>query len=247
VDDETEPLRQVFAMDADRFFGYASELLQEHAPHIQDFPMLDRLARIGFNVGDTFDLSKADGVVRAALTKAVPAAQQQITEKQTRLGWNVNGWRMTTENVGNYGTAYLTRACVELIGLGANLPDDAIYPLVYTDADAKPFTGEGRYTWHMDADELPPVNAFWSLTLYDAEGYQVANELNRFAIGDRDDLAFNDDGSLDILIQHDEPEQGSSNWLPAPAGGFNLCARLYYPKPEALNGTWTPPAVTRVG
>jgi hypothetical protein len=234
-------------MDADEFFGYASELLQEHPAHAQDYPMLDRLARIGFNVGEAFDLSKAEDVVQATLTKAVPAAQQKITEKQTELGRSVNGWRLTTENVGNYGTNYLMRACVELIGLGANLPDDAIYPLLYTDAAGKPFSGEERYVWHMSAGELPPVNAFWSLTLYDAEGYQVANELDRFAIGDRDDLSFNDDGSLDLLIQHDEPEQGSSNWLPAPAGGFNLCARLYYPKPEALDGTWTPPAVTRVG
>jgi hypothetical protein len=246
VDDETEPLRQVFAMDAETFFGYASELLCEHPPHPQDYPMLDRLARIGFKVGERFDLSQTTDVVRAALTKAVPVAQKQMTEKQTRLGRSVNGWRVTTENIGNYGTDYLTRACVELIGLGANLPDDAIYPLVYTDADGKPFTGENRYAWHLEVDELPPVNAFWSLTLYDAEGFQVANDLNRFAIGDRDGLAVNEDGSLDILIQHDEPEQGASNWLPTPTGEFNLCARLYYPKPEVLDGTWTPPAVTRV-
>jgi hypothetical protein len=247
VDNETEPLRQAFAMDADTFFGYASELLQEHPPHAQDYPMLDQLARIGFNVGEKFELSKADDAVRAALTNAVPVAQKQITEKQTRLGRRVNGWLVTTENIGNFGTDYLTRACVELIGLGANLPDDAIYPLVYTDADGKPFTGDNRYVWHVASDELPPVNAFWSLTLYDAEGFQVANELNRFAIGDRDDLVFNDDGSLDIVIQHDEPEEGRSNWLPAPAGVFNLCARLYYPKPDVLDGTWAPPAVTRVG
>ncbi len=246
VDDETEPLRQVFAMDADTFFGSASELLQEHAPHPQDYPMLDRLARIGFNVGEKFDLSTSDDVVQAALRNAVPVAQEQITEHQMRMGRSVNGWRVTSENVGNFGTAYLTRACAELIGLGWNLPDDAIYPLAYTDADGRPFTGENRYIWHLEPGGLPPVNAFWSLTLYDAEGFQVANDLNRFAIGDRDDLALNDDGSLDIQIQHERPEQGTSNWLPAPAGGFTLCARLYYPKPEVLDGTWTPPAVTRV-
>jgi hypothetical protein len=243
LDDTTEPLRQVFAMDAGTFFGSASALLREHAPHAQDYPIVDRLARIGFNVGEFFDHGTADPVVQAALTNAVPAAQQQITDRQTRLGRSVNGWRLTTDNVGNYGTDYLTRACVELIGLGANLPGDAIYPLVYADADGRPFTGEHRYVWHMEPDDVPPVNAFWSLTVYDAEGYQVANELDRFAIGDRDDLAFNDDGSLDILIQNEEPAQGSSNWLPAPAGGFNLCSRLYYPKPEALDGTWAPAAV----
>jgi Protein of unknown function (DUF1214) len=86
---------------------------------------------------------------------------------------------MMTENIGNYGTDCMMRACVELIGLGANLPDDAIYPLLYTDADGQPFTGASGYTWHLGAEELPPVNAFWSLTLYDAEGFQVANDLNR--------------------------------------------------------------------
>ncbi|MFG1820683.1 DUF1254 domain-containing protein [Kribbella sp. NPDC049174] len=246
VDNTTEPLRQVFAMDATTFFRYASELLQQHAPHIQDYPVLDRLARIGFNVGDTFDLNQADPVVQGALAKAVPAAQQKITDRQKRLGRTVNGWEMTTENVGNYGTDYLQRACVELIGLGANLPDDAIYPLAYVDVEGQPFTGEQRYAWHLAKQELPPVNAFWSLTLYDAEGFQVANDLNRFAIGDRDDLLFNDDGSLDIHIQHNRPDSGTSNWLPAPEGGFNLCARLYYPKPEVLDGTWTPPPVTKV-
>jgi hypothetical protein len=239
VDYTTPPLRQVFALDPGGFFGYAAELLKEHPPHAMDYPMLDRLARLGFHVGESFDLSAADPVVREALVKVVPAAQQQITEQQTRLGRAVHGWEIVTSNIGNYGTDYLTRACVELIGLGANLAADAIYPVVYTDTDGQPFTGANSYVWHLDKDELPPVRAFWSLTLYDAEGFQVANELDRFAIGDRNDLRFNDDGSLDIYIQHRPPATGTSNWLPAPEGGFNLCARLYYPKPEVLAGTWT--------
>jgi len=145
VDNTTEPLRQVFALDAAAFFGYASELLQQHAPHPQDYPVLDRLARLGFHVGETFDLSQAHPVVQNALAKAVPAAQQKITDRQKRLGWAVNGWQMMTENIGNYGTDYLQRACVELIGPGANLPEDAIYPLAYVDAEGQPFTGEHRY------------------------------------------------------------------------------------------------------
>ena len=247
VDNQTPPLRQVFALDAGAFFGYAAELLKEHPPHAMDYPVLDRLARLGFRPGESFDLSAADPVVREALVKAAPAAQKQITGEQTSLGRRVHGWEIITSNIGNYGTDYLTRACVELIGLGANLAADAIYPVVYTDADGQPFTGASSYVWHMDRDELPPVRAFWSLTLYDAEGFQVANELDRFAIGDRNDLRYNDDGSLDIHIRHRPPEDGTSNWLPAPEGGFNLCARLYYPKPEVLGGTWAPPAVTKVG
>jgi hypothetical protein len=245
VDNETPPLRQVFAMDARTFFAEAAELLKDHSPHAMDYPVLDRLARIGFHPGESFDLAAADATVRRALETAVPAAQQKITERQRTIGRQVNGWGVITSNIGTYGTDYLTRACVELVGLGANLAEDAIYPVVYTDADGEPFTGEKRYVWHLDSSELPPVKAFWSLTLYDDEGFQVANELDRFAIGDRDDLQYGGDGSLDILIQHERPESGTSNWLPAPAGSFNLCARLYYPEPEVLDGSWVPPAVSK--
>jgi len=246
VDNGTEPLRQVFAMDAASFFRYASELLAEHAPHPQDYPILDRLAQIGFHVGETFDLSSAHHVVQQALAEAVSGAQQKITDRQQTIGTEANGWRIITENIGNYGTDYLQRATVELAGLGANLPEDAIYPLVFVDAEGNALNGADCYTWHLAKEELPPVRAFWSLTLYDAEGFQVANDLNRFAIGDRDDLLFNEDGSLDIIVQHQTPTEGTSNWLPAPEGGFNLCARLYYPKNEALDGTWRPPVIRKI-
>jgi hypothetical protein len=245
VDGETPPLRQVFGMDASSFFAHAAELLKEHSPHAMDYPILDRLERTGFRAGESFDLGAADATVRAAFEKAVRVAQQKITDQQRKVGRHVNGWGLITSNIGNYGTDYLTRACVELVGLGANLAEDAIYPVVYTDADGEPFTGANKYVWHLDRSEIPPVRAFWSLTLYDDEGFQVANELNRFAIGDRDDLEWGRDGSLDILIQHERPGTGASNWLPAPSGSFNLCARLYYPKPEVLDGTWAPPAVRK--
>ncbi len=141
--------------------------------------------------------------------------------------------------------ATMQRATVELAGLRANLPEDAIYPLAFVDAEGNALNGADCYTWHLAKEDMPPVRAFWSLTLYDEEGFQVANELDRFVIGDRDDLRFNADGSLDIYVQREQPAQGTSSWLPAPAGTFNLCARLYYPKHEALDGTWTPPAVVK--
>lgn len=244
IDDVTEPLRSVFEMDAASFFGYASRLLGEHGPHSHDYPVLDRLARIGFRVGEVFDLATVDEDVQAALVRAVPAARQKIVARQKELGITVNGWRLSIENMGTYGTDYLQRACVELIGLGANLPEDALYPLTYVDVDGNPLTGQKRYVWHLDKGALPPVNAFWSLTVYDAEGFQVANVLDRFAIGDRDALTFNADGSLDIFIQYERPTEGPSNWLPAPEGEFNLTARLYSPKSEALDGSWVPPAIT---
>jgi hypothetical protein len=243
--DPAPPMFQVDHMDAAAFFSRAAGLLQHHAPHRQDSPMLDRMEQLGFRRGEAFDLADADPIARKALEQAVPQAQQAIRGAVPTFGTTVNGWHVNTNVMGAYGVWYLKRAAVAFAGLGANLADDAIYPIVYTDAHGEPFTGTRRYVWHMTPDELPPVNAFWSLTMYDPDGFGVANELDRCAIGDRDALEFNADGSLDILIQHDRPD-GTANWLPAPPASFNLCARLYWPKPQALDGTWAPPAVRRV-
>jgi hypothetical protein len=125
------------------------------------------------------------------------------------------------ERVGctRYGNYYFKRAVVTLVGLGANPAEDAVYPLLTADADGEPPTGDHDYVIHFDADELPPAYAFWSVTMYDAEGFQVANQLNRFAIGDRDPLRLNAGGSLDLYLQHINPgPDRESNWLPAPLG-----------------------------
>jgi hypothetical protein len=147
--------------------------------------------------------------------------------------------------MGAWGTNYLRRATVDLIGLGANLPDDAVYPVSYFDVDGEPYDGSKRYVLHFAADALPPAAAFWSLTMYDEEGFQIANPIDRFAIGDRDELEFNADGSLDLQIAAEEPAAGKSNWLPAPSGSFNLCLRLYQPEAAALDGEWLPPGVRK--
>lgn len=242
VDDETPPLRQAFALSAADFFSYASELLVEHPPHFNDGPILQRMRRIGLVPGEPFDLAAADPVSRAALERAPEQGAAIITGHQQALAAPVDGWIVLAESMGAWGTNYLRRACVDLIGLGANLPADAIYPMSYADAAGNPYSGEHASVMHFAAGELPPALAFWSLTLYDAEGFQVANAIDRFAIGDRDALAYNEDGSLDLLIQHGQPDD-TSNWLPAPEGGYNLCLRLYYPEPKVLDGSWTPPPV----
>ena len=243
IDATTPPLRQAFALSAADFFAYAARLAGTNAPHVNDVPVLQRLARIGFAPGEPFDLAAADPTVRAALEAAVPAAQKRITDFQRRLGVPANGWRMITEAVGTWGTNYLRRACADLIGLGVNLPEDAVYPLAYVDGTGAPLTGADDYVLRFPAGALPPCDAFWSLTLYDAEGFQVPNALDRFAIGDRDALRLEADGSLEIRIQAGEPAEGTSNWLPAPAGGFNLALRLYWPRAEVLDGSWLPPAL----
>jgi hypothetical protein len=159
----------------------------------------------------------------------------------------VNGWTVLTENIGVYGNAYFKRAVVTLIGLGANPPEDAVYPLLNVDADGNPINGENDYVIHFDADELPPAYAFWSVTMYDAEGFQVANELDRFAIGDRDALTYDADGSLTLYVQHDNPGlERESNWIPAPKGPLGVTMRLYAPRAEVLDGRWSPPPVRKV-
>jgi hypothetical protein len=133
-----------------------------------------------------------------------------------------------------------------MIGLGANLPEDAIYPRTMTDADGQPLVGSGRYMIRFSKAEIPPVDAFWSIAVYNAKHFFEQNPLNRYSIGDRDELMFDEDGSITLYIQHESPgADREKNWLPAPTGPFNLLMRLYSPKKEILNGTWKPPAIQK--
>jgi hypothetical protein len=246
VDMKTPPLKQVNEMQGDDYFKYAAEILKVNRPHITDQPIVARMKRVGFEVGKSFDLEKADSVVRQAIEQAPAEGLKAIKEKIPTLAIVVNGWQMNTNTMGVYGNYYLKRAIVAMVGLGANLPEDAIYPLNIGDSDGKPLTGASKYVLHFKKDELPPVEAFWSVTLYDPEGYQTPNALNRFAIGDRDELKFDTDGSLSLYFQHVSPgKDKESNWLPAPEGPFNLTMRLYAPRPKALDGRWNPQAVKR--
>ena len=137
-------------------------------------------------------------------------------------------------------------AAVARSGLGANPPEDAVYMHCQQDSDGRAIDGAYRYRIHFTQDQLPPVRAFWSVTMYGPDGYFVHNPINRFAIGDRDPLKKNADGSLDLYIQREAPGgDKDTNWLPAPAGEFNLSLRLYWPSEEILKGKWIPPAVTK--
>lgn len=248
VDMKTPPLLQVDNMPAGQYFGYASELLKLNSPHITDWSLLARLKRIGFQPGKHFDFEKAAPDVRTALERAVADALKQMKDKTPTLARVVNGWQMNTDTMGVYGNYYLKRAIVAQVGLGANQPVDAVYPLCVSDSEGQPLNGANHYVLHFNKDELPPVHAFWSVTMYDAQGFPVVNPLNRFAIGDRDELKYNPDGSLDIYLQSDSPgTERESNWLPSPAQGqLGITMRLYEPKAPILDGRWNPPAIKKV-
>jgi hypothetical protein len=244
VDMKTPPKIQVDAMSAADYFAYAAELLKVHPAHISDQPILAQMKRIGIEPGKSFSMDALDPEIKAALQTVPEDAQALMTWKVPTLARVVNGWSMNTDTMGVYGNYYLKRAIVAQIGLGANLPEDAIYPLNIGDVEGKPLDGANKYVLHFDKGETPPVNAFWSITLYDPEGFQVGNALNRFAFSSWMPFKTNADGSLDIYFQHENPGKDlEANWLPAPKGGFNLTMRLYGPKPEVLNGKWNPPPV----
>ncbi|MHA7132418.1 DUF1254 domain-containing protein [Oerskovia turbata] len=246
VDTRTEPLRLVDALSTVDFFTYATRLLDVSPPHLTDFSVLARIGALGIVPGEDFDASQFDEAELAEIEAGARAGRELLDTAQATLGAVANGWMLYRDTMGVYGNFYLKRAVVTLVGLGANPVEDAIYPLLLTDSGGQAVTGDHDYVLHFDADQLPPVAAFWSVTMYDGEGFQVANALDRFALGDRDDLVFNADGSLDLHLQHESPGvDRESNWLPAPRGPLGVTLRLYAPLPQALDGRWVPPALRR--
>ena len=182
VDMKTPPKVQVDTMAAGKYFAYAAELLKAEPPHITDEPILARMKKIGIEPGKSFDISKLDPVVQKAIASAPEVAQKLMAWKLPTLARVANGWSMNTDTVGVYGNYYLKRAILAQQGLGANVPEDAIYPMNLGDESGKPLDGANKYTMTFEKGAMPPVNAFWSVTLYDSDGFQVGNSLNRFAV-----------------------------------------------------------------
>jgi hypothetical protein len=180
----------------------------------------------------------------AALTAGIGQGDARIIAAATQPSTTSNGWSYSL-NVGTYDHNALLRALVAQVGWGANIPAEAVYAHATTDIAGAPLTGARNYVLHFPSGGLPPVNAFWSVTLYGPDHFFVANPINRYAIGDRTaGLQYGADGSLDVSIQHDPPPGHESNWLPAPAGPFYLSMRLYLPKPPVLQGQYRYPTLT---
>lgn len=249
VDMKTPPLTQVNRMSGKQFFEYAARLMTLHPPHITDVDIVARMDRIGIVAGQKLDFDRLDPEVKKALQKAPAAGLKAIKAHLPAIGAMENGWTVMRENTSVYGVDYLQRATITMAGLGCNKPVDAVYPLIVSDSTGKTPTGDQDYVLHFDKADLPPVQAFWSLTMYDKDGFQVANPINRYAIGDRNALKYHADGSLDIYVQARSPgKDKEANWLPSPKeGALGLTMRLYAPKRSVLDGTWKPPVLQRVG
>ncbi|MFB7470034.1 DUF1254 domain-containing protein [Kitasatospora sp. NPDC056184] len=247
IDVEADALALVNNLSAVDFFTWAAQTLAANPPHAADFSVLARIANLGIVAGQEFDPGRFTEADLAEIDAGAQEALAQILGSMAGFGTAANGWRTSLDTMGAYGNSYFKRAVVAAGGLGANPPEDAVYPVLATDADSEPVNGDNDYLLRFEADAMPPAGAFWSVTMYDGEGYQVANELDRFALGDRDTLDYDtQDGSLTIYIsQHNPGPDRLNNWLPAPSGPLGITMRLYAPKPEALDGTWNPPAVTK--
>jgi hypothetical protein len=195
-----------------------------------------------------------DPVANAALSAGTAAGARIIGNAEGTLSAasrsSNNGWEVLGDWVGRYGTRYLGRAIVARDLLGANTPEQSIYPIADADVTGRPLDGGHRYTIRFAKGRLPPVNAFWSLTMYDASDFLYANPIGRYAVGDRTaGLHYARDGSLTFYLQHDAPSVAAqrANWLPAPSGSFHLILRLYQPRAAALDGRWKPAPIDRVG
>ena len=240
---------QVDAMDTVTFFNYLAKLMKSNPPSAADAPMVAKMAKIGIVPGQNFDPSKL-GLLDEELVKAVPKFAMVKVLEHFRHVKSINGWTITTKT-GIYGTDYIQRATVTVIGLGANRPQDAIYPISRVDVNDRHYDGASKkYVMHFEKGQMPPVNGFWSLTMYDSHYFFVPNPLNRYTLSQRNKFVTNADGSVDLYLQADSPSEAKEpNWLPAPKADFIPMLRLYWPKqrpPSILDGTWKPPAIMAV-
>jgi hypothetical protein len=221
-----------------KIFDEISKDMADNPPPVADSEVLAKFATIGIGPALTPSDTKND-TIRAALENGIAEGEKIIDAQVQNLGMKVNGWLVNLD-AGNYGTNYLLRAGVAKFGLGANSPEEAVYPSTFTDNQGQKLTGTNNYLIHFDKGQTPPVNAFWSITLYNNKSYLAENPINRYSISQHTEgLKYNPDGSLDIYIQHASPgADKESNWLPSPSGEFNLVLREYNPQDAILKGEY---------
>jgi hypothetical protein len=239
------PIVQMQRMATRDFYDRLTHLMVANPPAAADAPMLRKLERIGVTPGHAVSWSRLDSM---AVSLGRWIADFKIAQELKKPRDLVNGWSTPPRILGQYGTAYNIRAVVAMIGLGANLPEDAMYPSTQVDSTGATLNGSHDYRLHFAADQMPPVKAFWSVTAYGQDDFLIDNSAQRYAVGSLSSMARNADGSMDILIQPQPPEGAMrNNWLPVQAGSpFLLNARLYWPKSETLEGRWHLPAIERV-
>jgi hypothetical protein len=248
IDMKTPTRNQVNAMSSTEFFTLPAELMKRNPPSAADADAVAAFAAIGLEPGKDLDAAR----INAEWDKLMP----DVAYKKIMLHFvdsdgdmkKENGWAYTTV-AGNYGTNYIQRALVTAIGLGANKPQDAIYPTSLKPNLREEYSGAHKYTLTFPKGQTPPVKGFWSLTMYDENMFFVANPISRYSMSIRTNPKTEADGSLVIYIQNENARADKeANWLPAPEGKFHLMLRLYWPdenRPSVIDGSWKPPALVK--
>jgi len=242
------------AYQDERFITYLNGLLPLCQPtHPDEVDLMARFARIGIGPGLDYNPDGLPSDVRQAIADGVSAARAELASASENLGDVINGW-MSMDAFGNraaYAGNYLRRAAESMVGWGGNDKIEAYYPMARFDSKGTPL--DGAATYELRLETMPPVKAFWSVTMYDTSfdgtaGYMIENPINRYLINSTTEgLHFDDDGSLTISIQRTEPTdaEARANWLPSASGKFYLALRMYWPEQDALDGTWLAPGVVR--
>lgn len=212
-----------------------------------DAQLMASMQTLGLTQEHGFRLQALTAEQKEAIAQGLADGEAAVRAKTFDLGRNVNGWSLNYVGP-RFGGDYLLRAAVAMDQIYILEPQEALYASGRLDSCGKELDGHNTYRIHFAKELLPPVNAFWSITLYYAKGFMVPNEIGRWSIGDRTaGLVYETDGSLQIRIQHLRPDgEAMRNWLPAPKEPFMLLMRLYIPQTQVVDGTWTPPAIEKV-
>lgn len=245
VDTKTPPIKQADALEAVEFFSRLGMLMKDNPPSAMDAPFLKELESIGIKPGTPFDPQSLAPATWKEVQQGYAAGKRNILK--IPYGIASGNWFIMPENIGRFGTDYTTRTLVARMGIGANLREDAIYPFANKDAEGNELNGKNKYEIRFAKNSLPPVRAFWSLTVYDDEHFFVVNPINRYALHGYDPLQYDPDGGLTVYLQRESPEKDKeSNWLPAPEGKMNVILRLYWPEKVILDGKWPMPELRKV-
>lgn len=249
VNDRVSSIRQVFGMNGITFFTKLADLLKKNPIPSQDSEYVKKFSVFGFKPGEAFVSENLSADQIEKIDRSVKEAQANIKRDWNRhpLATTLGNWGVI-KDIGNYGTNYSLRAAFAYGGLENSSSGDAIYPVTNLDSNGQLLKGENNYVIHFNKDRLPPVKGYWSITLYDSSELLLSLPTEEHAIGSRDKLKYNKDGSLDIYIQHESPGEAlEANWLPSPKAEFTLILKFNDPEDSLVKGNWSPPPVTKVG
>jgi hypothetical protein len=246
-EDDYVPVEHVLGMTAEEYFNRANELLAQNPPAAADAPMMERLAQINVGPEHFFDPSLLGEDAEQKWKEMLGSLPDGLAEESALFKKEMGAWDFYGAPIAEFGTEYSYRALIALGGLGANPVSVAIYPKTDVDDSGQPLSAQNSYRIHFEKDALPPTMeyGFWSVTAYGEDNFLIDNSLNRYAINDRSAVAFNGDGSLDILARAEPPEDESmmDNWLPV-RGKFHLVLRIYLPAQRVIEGTWQAPSIS---